>query len=677
MHSYSQPPILLLCSLIMFCISILGAEEEKTTEQSELELIEQYFNMSPEELYNLSTTLTIGTEYSWLQTPSATFLLTQEELWQSGHKHIAEQLRMFPGMLVSRTSSNIWAVSTRSFQRFIGNKQLVLQDGREIYTPMFGGVFWETADLPVEILDSIEVIRGPGSSQWGSNAMNGIINIKTLHALEAQENLVTVGGGNKDFGLLSFRQGGEALGGHYYTWGKWYNSHELQDLNDHSKPEFELQKIGVRADLPGFGEKGWTLQAEYFDFDSTNRFLGPALVSPTNAPTLLPDYLGKSTAQGAMVQGKWSGTFAENFDWNLNSYFNHDHRIWDANSLDFNIDTFEADFQVGTNIGQHSILAGYRYRHHRYKLQELPVSSTYTSILGTSALPLFNFSANHAREHIHSLFLQDTLDITENLHLLLGTKYEENEVGKHWMPTARLWWTPDPKSTYWLSYSQALQLPGFFFREADMTTTYMETTPGTYTPISNFKNPALEPTELQQFEIGYRKIFSDNVSLDFTSFYGEYDKLILTGEHLAGKMFNNEDSADSYGGEITLNWHPNTSLQVRSSLSYSETNLIGPGANTSIFSSSKWRGNIIANYRPNQKFTYHLGIYGVDRAQPTVPGYIRTDIGTTYTPNPDWEFRLQIQNLFDPSHPEDHNQFIGLLHHEIPRTAYLQIRRWF
>lgn len=173
------------------CLQLLALPQPILYSQGEvpddvaLDLVDKYFSMSTEDLFKMPTSLTTGSDYGWMETPAAAYVLTQQNLMDTGMNHIADQLRGVPGMMVSKSSVSSWAVSTRSFQHRFANMQLVLQDGREIYSPVFGGVIWDTADLPVEILDSIEVTRGPGATLWGTNAVNGIINIKTLRAEEA------------------------------------------------------------------------------------------------------------------------------------------------------------------------------------------------------------------------------------------------------------------------------------------------------------------------------------------------------------------------------------------------------------------------------------------------------------------------------------------------------------
>lgn len=675
-----------LCWIMFATISKLYAQDDEAEPVPNPNLVDEIFNMSPEELLNLPTRLTTGDDQGWLETPGAAYLITREELRKSGHTHLAEQLRMVPGMMVSRQASNSWAISTRSFEHTFADMQLVLQDGRELYTPSFGGVFWDVADLPVEILDSIEVIRGPGSTLWGSNAVNGIINIQTLDAIEAQENVVSVDYGNRDYAQLSFRQGGEIFGGHYYTWGKFASYQTIYDPNPDplvdNYPNNEMQKVGFRADLPGFGEEGWTLRAEYHNSESTRRFGGPYYVTldpatfQPNSISLAPDFLGTDETHGWNIHGDWGGDFGDDFEWQLISYYAYNHRKWMGTGLDFLIETFEVDFQVGKEIGRHELLAGIRFRNNAFDLDQYMVPSI-PPIPDNTVLPLFHFMNSEFSEELTNLFLQDTISLADDLHLMAGIKYEDNVTGEQWLPSARLWWMKDPSTTFWLAYSQAIQLPAMAYRNGAVPTTYTLLPDSSYQIGSIDMDPGREAAELEQWDIGYRQLFSNNFSMDVSLFYGEYDKLTAFGSHLVFQTDFNTDTAETYGGEIAFNWHPIDPLKIRSSISYSDLNIEGAAAQTVEYSKANWRGNLGAFYSPNEKISYHLHLYATERASAQVPGYIRTDIGTTWTPNDHWEVSAHVQNLFDPKHPENFSNFFGPLVHEVPRTGYIQIRRWF
>ena len=61
-------------------------------------------------------------------------------------------------------------ISARGSTRLYSNKILVMIDGRSLYTPLFSGVLWDSVDVPLEDVERIEVVLGPGAVMWGPNA---------------------------------------------------------------------------------------------------------------------------------------------------------------------------------------------------------------------------------------------------------------------------------------------------------------------------------------------------------------------------------------------------------------------------------------------------------------------------------------------------------------------------
>ncbi len=83
---------------------------------------------------------------------------------------------------------------------------------------------WDSQDVVLEDIDRIEVIRGPGAAIWGTNAVNGVINIITKSSKDTQGVLLTGGGGNVDQGFGTAQYGGK-IGQHatYRVFGKYFN----------------------------------------------------------------------------------------------------------------------------------------------------------------------------------------------------------------------------------------------------------------------------------------------------------------------------------------------------------------------------------------------------------------------------------------------------------------------
>ncbi|MDB5337768.1 MAG: TonB-dependent receptor, Outer rane receptor for ferrienterochelin and colicin, partial [Planctomycetaceae bacterium] len=143
------------------------------------------------------------------KSPAAVFVITNEMIRRSGATSVPETFRMVPGMQVAKVGSNKWAISVRGFNQELSNKLLVLVDGRSVYTPFFGGVYWDTQDLVLQDVERIEVIRGPGATVWGANAVNGVINIITKTTGETQGTLLSSGGGTQDRAINVIRHGGK------------------------------------------------------------------------------------------------------------------------------------------------------------------------------------------------------------------------------------------------------------------------------------------------------------------------------------------------------------------------------------------------------------------------------------------------------------------------------------
>src|SRR5690348_7997525 len=108
------------------------------------------------------------------RTPAAISVLTSDQIHQSGLRTIPDLLRLIPGVNVSQIDSSQWAIGIRGFQGKLSKSVLVLIDGRSVYTPLFAGVYWDMQDVMIEDIDRIEVIRGPGGTIWGSNAVDGV-----------------------------------------------------------------------------------------------------------------------------------------------------------------------------------------------------------------------------------------------------------------------------------------------------------------------------------------------------------------------------------------------------------------------------------------------------------------------------------------------------------------------
>jgi iron complex outermembrane recepter protein len=188
--------------------------------------------LSMEGLMNIEVTSVSNKEQKLSRTAAAIFVITQEDIRRSGATNIPDLLRMVPGLDVAEINGSTWAIGSRGLNSQFANKLLVLVDGRSVYSPTFSGVFWDTLDLPLFDIDRIEVIRGPGGTIWGANAVIGVISIFTKKAAETNGTTLEAGGGTlqQGFGFVQF---GEPLGrkSDFRVYTNYFNQSHLLDLN--------------------------------------------------------------------------------------------------------------------------------------------------------------------------------------------------------------------------------------------------------------------------------------------------------------------------------------------------------------------------------------------------------------------------------------------------------------
>src|SRR5271168_5298868 len=198
----------LACALVLVALGLLAAQAQNAQPD--------FTALQIEDLMNVDVTSASKKEQKLSQVPAAIFVITKEDIHRSGATDIPDLLRMVPGLEVAQINPSTWAISARGFNGQYSNKLLVLIDGRTVYTPTYSGVYWDTQDVPLDSIERIEVIRGPGATVWGTNAVNGVISIITKLARETQSGVATGEGGTLLHGAGTVRYGGKiGAGGSY------------------------------------------------------------------------------------------------------------------------------------------------------------------------------------------------------------------------------------------------------------------------------------------------------------------------------------------------------------------------------------------------------------------------------------------------------------------------------
>ena len=573
---------LLEAALIIFC-SLQGnafAANQVPEELGPPDLTE----LSVESLLNLDVTSITKTSTHLKNVPAAIYVLTADEIRRSGATSIPEALRVVPGMHVARVDGNKWAVSIRGFNSYYANKLLVLMDGRSLYSPMFSGVWWDQEDVMMEDIERIEVIRGPGASLWGANAVNGVINIITKKAKNTQGGLVSGHGG-------SMRKGGGLrygvnLGNDAYlkvfARHTEYDQTHLIGTNAGASDDSRLSKIGFRFDKNfGITDK-LTLQGDAFSGFSGGAAQDFPNLSASLTPVLSPPYTRSVATDvepfGHYLLGRWEHALSPDASTVLRWFWNHNERELDAiTNTGFKIDTFDVDFQHNARLNErHQLLWGTGVR--------LNINDT-QSDFGLSWTP------NKRQDEIYSFFAQDEITLMpERWKLTLGSKFEHNPVTHfEWQPNARLSWIPSKQHSFWVSFSRSVRTPNWAEQNISYNQAVIPPIGGgaaqPFNPVvivSSVGNKNFDSEKMQAYELGWRGELNQRVSADMTLYYYDYRKIlsftpevldfshIASGYLLQAVKFTNYGSADIYGGEASIDFRVTDAWKLRASYTHTQ-----------------------------------------------------------------------------------------------------------
>mgnify|MGYP003393491815 CR=1 FL=1 len=510
--------------------------------------------LSVEQLLNTKVTSVAKKAQSLNDAPAAVFVISNEDIRRSGATSIPDALRLAPGLDVARIDANKWAVSSRGFNGRFANKLQVLIDGRSAYTRSFAGIYWENQDVMMEDIDRIEVIRGPGATLWGANAVNGVINIITKHTSETLGGSLNVGGGTEEQGFGSFRYGtkfGEDTTARAYL--KGFN----RDNNSHTdggnaNDGWDKVQGGFRLDSQLGTQDTLSFQGDLY-YANINQ----ASIYPQLTPPFLLHQNDKNRSYGGNVLSKWQHTISPTSDYYLQFYYD----TYTRNEGVYNDsrDTLDLDFQHRfTLLDWNEIVWGLNYRFGHDGLIGKKLSN------GTT---IFSGTPNSVNDQVFSGFVQDELTlIDDRLWLTIGSKFEHNDYsGFEGQPSAKLMWSPHNQHRLWAGVSRAVRTPSRLEQDVDFLSAVLP--PQGFPPVPVkapvFGNPDYRSEEVITYEAGYRTTFSKTVSLDVTGFYNDYRDLRLarpgdlelnSNSLTLPFTFTNDLQGKTYGIEVATVW---------------------------------------------------------------------------------------------------------------------------
>lgn len=634
-----------------------------------------FLNMSLRDLADQEVTSASRKEEKASEVAAAIYVITPDMIHRSGARHLPELLRHVPGLNVARAGSSQWAISARGFNDQFSNKLLVLLDGRTLYSPNFSGVWWD-AHLPVlEDVERIEVIRGPGASVWGANAVNGVINIITKSAVDTQGSLAVIGAGNQERLNTQLRHGLKIKDGAYMRVYGAYQKNDEQERASASMgnaDEWDHKNIGFRGDFEDFDDDTFMLQGAFFQSSEDQNYWAPITTAPY-ARNLYDSH----EVQGANILGRWKRELSEQSEITLQSYLDYNYR--DIAFNEARDMTLDVDFQHLYHFDdERSFNWGLGYR---------MVDDDFDGGFELDMVP------EERTRHYYSGFVQyKTPLFREDLQLTLGSKVEHNPFSHgDVQPNVRLAWLVDEHQTLWGAISRAIRTPDRANHDV-VNSVLASAGLGTTNVFVRTGNNNADTEKLTAYELGYRIQPRDDLSFDLSTFYNDYDDLLInsTGTprlissgvgapYTAIPVYlRNAGSGYSYGGEFVANWQALDSWGLEASYSYlaiSLDNGLSSTVNTEYKSPEHQIGLHSSVDLPHQlqwdQDIYYTSHIGQNRGA-QIDDYLRLDMRLGYEPIDGVEFSILGENLLDNTHPE-FGPFLYNYPAEIGRAFYGQL----
>jgi len=447
--------------------------------------------LSIEELGDVQVTSVSKRPEALGQAASSIYVITHDEIARSGQTRIPEILRLAPNLEVYQVGASQYVITARGFsgaqqaQNF-SNKLLVMIDGRSVYTPLYSGVYWDMQDVPVQDIERIEVISGPGATLWGANAVNGVINIITRKSSDTQGAYAEASAGNLE-SRIALRYGGKLSDTlSYRVYAQAYRDGDTQTAGGASSQDrWSQAQGGFRLDWTPSPADLLTLQG---DAESGEE-------AQVQAPAERVD--------GENLTARWTHSGTDGSTLQLQTYFDRSVRGGEVDGSGFSVNTFDVELQRGFSLGdRNAVLWGGGFRSSRYVID------------GT---PTLQFAPQNGVLTLGDAFAQDTLTLTRALKLTLGVKVEDDPyAGVSVLPDIRVSWMVGDHATVWAAVSQAVRSPTPFDRDV------VE-----YLGPQRFLigGPDFETEKLTAYEAGTRLQPSSRLSLSVSAFYNVYDDL--------------------------------------------------------------------------------------------------------------------------------------------------------
>ena len=678
---FTQRP-LLTPIVFTFCISHALAQE----------MASELADLPFEQLMSMDLTVNSASkrEEKLIDTAAAVHIITAEDISRSSANHIPELLRMVPGVQVARIGASEWGVSARGLGGRFSRYLLVLVDGRSVYDPLFSGVNWDELNINLIDIERIEVIRGPGGALWGSNAVNGVINIVTKSATRDEGQKLIASAGNIDNYHASFQQ---SLLINPHTHLRWSiaakESDGFKDANNLGLNEGDWQAERFALALNHQHDKNhFTFNFDAYQSQDNNFWPDVDPIDPQ-----APNYLSQDKS-GYALQLAWQHQLSE--QQSINSRFSADSIDRDLNIFQWDSDNIDLDIELAGEWQQHLYTLGFNSRLSKSKVDNLGYS---------------DFTLSPAEQDIdtYSVFFQNEWRVNDTFSLIAGAKHEDNsELGKNTQPTVRAKWKIHQDQRLWAAWSQAESTPS----RIQINNSRLEISaipgnpqlpfPGNLPVLLTIgHDDVLANVELEAIELGYRAQF-DQINIDLTVFDHDYKKLInispgspvAIGSPLPSYLevpltFQDQDTADSKGLELDLNWQINNHWLMQYSYAYIDFNTtssalsgLAPSNITENIAASQTvpehSHSLRFNGKINDDLKLHLWLRYVDNMDTAnIDSYLNMDISLEKNINKHLSIAISAFNLIDDDRVEYTREVFAATRYAIEKAYQLQIKYEF
>ncbi len=670
-------------SLVVFlCLGLMsswagaaGAAEEWNPEEASVTM------MSLDELVYVDVTSVSKKAQKANEAASAIYVVTSEDIRRSGATSVPDALRMVPGLTVGGINANLWAISARGFASEFSNKMLVMVDGRTVYTELFAGTYWDVQDVVMEDIDRIEVIRGPGATVWGANAVNGVINVITKKSSDTQGLLsATIGGSH----LLSqvLRYGGPVGdAGNYRVYGKAYKRESFDTYDGTEGPDEGTQgRVGFRMDLGDGETNSYKLSGEFYDGETGTA----GTLYASIAPPITTHYEEDGEVRGGHLLGNWDHAFSETSILSMQSYLDYSERS--APNLGQEVFTFDVELQHRfAPIQNNELTWGLGFR------------TTQDEIENSLQIGFYPDSETMNR---YSGFLQDEHSFLDDvLRVTAGAKLEQNHfTGWEFQPSLRFIAFPKERHSFWGAVSRAVQTRSRIDNFKLITFVQPDFSggpPPEWIANGNIGDDESVAERVYAFELGYRGMIAESASLDVTAFYNKHNHQLGSNDftfqrdptdsyYERFRIMSDKINADAYGLEIAANWVVTSNWTLGAGYSYLNVE-IEDDPDEQDYPSHQFNARSKLNLPFNLEFDTFL--YYVDEIPQQdlyslppgpvvllepVDAYVRVDLRLGWKPTENIDLSLVGQNLFS----DDHREFgtgVGEQDTNVPRAGYVKL----